>query len=95
MFIPYHDTAFAAKNRSSFMALETLKNRLIHRIQDIDDDQVIRKIFSYIENMQEDQASPVEMEHSEMLAIVQAENDVEEGRLIREEDAEKQVKKWL
>ncbi|PWN05371.1 hypothetical protein [Rhodohalobacter mucosus] len=77
------------------MALETLKNRLIHRIQEIEDEQAIRKIFSYIENMQEEPVSPVEMEHSELLAIVQAEDDVVEGRLIREEDAEKQVKKWL
>ena len=77
------------------MALETLKNRLIHRIQEIKDEQAIRKIFSYIENMQEEPASPVEMEHSEILAIVQAEDDVAGGRLIREEDAEKQVKKWL
>lgn len=77
------------------MALETLKNRLIHHIQDIEDEQAIRKIFSYIQNIEEEPASPVQMEHSELLAIVQAEDDVAEGRLIREEDAEKQVKKWL
>lgn len=77
------------------MALETLKNRLIHRIQEIEDEQAIRKIFSYIENMQEEPPAPAEMEHSELIAIVQAEDDVAEGRLIREEDAEKQVKQWL
>jgi hypothetical protein len=77
------------------MALETLKNRLIHRIQEIEDEQKIQKIFSYIENMEEDPMPAKEMKHAELLAIAQAESDISEGRLIREEDAELQVKKWL
>ncbi|MDX1591659.1 MAG: hypothetical protein R3283_06845 [Balneolaceae bacterium] len=77
------------------MALDTLKNRLIHRIQEIEDEQAIQKIFSYIENMEKDPLPPSEMKHDELTAIAQAESDIAEGRLISEEEAEQQVKKWL
>ena len=77
------------------MALETLKNRLIHRIQEIEDEQTIQKVFSYIENMQEEPLPPTEMKHAELLAIAEAESDIAEGRLIREEEAEMQVKQAI
>lgn len=77
------------------MALETLKSRLIHRIQEISDERIIQKIFSYIENMEEDPSEPSELNHSELMALVQAEEDIADGKLISEDEAEQQVKKWL
>lgn len=77
------------------MALETLKSRLIHRIQEIEDEHIIKKIFSYIENMDDDPIGPVELNHNDLVAITEAEEDVADGKMISEEEAEAQVKKWL
>jgi hypothetical protein len=77
------------------MALETLKSRLIHRIQEIEEEQIIQKIFSYIENLENEPMGPVELNHDDLVAIAEAEEDVADGKLISEEEAEAQVKKWL
>lgn len=77
------------------MSLETLKSRLIHRIQEIDNEHLIQKLFSVIEGFEEDIPEPVELSHSDLVAIVKAEEDVADGKLILDEQADLQVKKWL
>ncbi len=78
-----------------FMSLDALKSRLIHRIQDIDSEQLIQKLFSTIESHDGDIPDRVQLSQSDLMAIFKAEEDITEGRLILDEQADLQVKKWL
>jgi hypothetical protein len=77
------------------MSLDTLKSRLIHRIQEIENEHLIQKLFSVIESFADEIPEPVKLDHSDLVAIVKAEEDIAEGKLILDEQADLQVKKWL
>jgi hypothetical protein len=77
------------------MSLETLKTRLVHRIQDIENEHLIQKLFSVIESFGDEFPEPFELVHSDLVAIVKAEEDIADGKLIIDEEADLQVKKWL
>ncbi len=77
------------------MAIDSLKLRLIKRIEEIDDESVIKKLFTTLENQELISEDSVELSHEEDLAIDRAEKDIREGNLLSEKDAEKKIKQWI
>lgn len=77
------------------MAIDTLKSRLIRRIEEIDDESVIKKLFTTLENQKVSSDDFIELSNEEDLAIDRAEKDIREGNLLSEKDADKKTKKWI
>ncbi|TVR36731.1 MAG: hypothetical protein EA390_00480 [Balneolaceae bacterium] len=77
------------------MAIDTLKSRLIRRIEEIDDEAVIKKLFTTLENQELISEDYMELSNEEDLAIDRAMKDIQEGNLLREKDAEKKIKQWI
>jgi hypothetical protein len=77
------------------MAIDTLKSRLIRRIEEIDDESIIRKLFTTLESQEIISDDFIELSNEEDLAIDRAMKDIREGDLLSEKDAEKKTKQWI
>ena len=77
------------------MSIDALKSRLIKRIEEIDDESVIKKLFTTLENQELISDDDIELSNEEDIAIDRAEKDIREGNLLSEKDAEKKTKQWI
>jgi len=77
------------------MSIDALKSRLIKRIEEINDESVIKKLFTTLENQELISDDDIELSNEEDIAIDRAEKDIREGNLLSEKDAEKKTKQWI
>ncbi|MDX2002235.1 MAG: hypothetical protein SFW35_07375 [Chitinophagales bacterium] len=76
------------------MSKQELKDHLINLIQDIEDESVLEELKSIIDMVQEEQALYV-LSPQQKKALDEAREDIKHGRLISNEDVEKEIDQWL
>lgn len=75
------------------MVRPEIKKKLINKIRDIDNPQVINEIYQLLEIDLEEDVYPTTTDQKK--AIKAALSQVKEGETISEEEANKQIEEWL
>lgn len=77
------------------MDLNKLKQYLIERINEIEDEETIRDIYQVIEENKMQVREPVQLTDLEKKALQKAERDINNGDVLTEEEANREIKNWL
>ncbi len=74
--------------------MDKLKRCIIDEIRWVEDKKLLLKLYS-LTSEYDVINEPVELTAQEHEALDRAEKDIEEGKLLSEEEAEEKIKKWL
>lgn len=77
------------------MELNKLKQYLIERIREIEDEETIRDIYQFIDENKMQVREPSLLTDLEKKALQKAERDIKNGDVLTEEDANREIKNWL
>ncbi|MDZ7719547.1 MAG: hypothetical protein U5K72_12085 [Balneolaceae bacterium] len=78
------------------MTTEEKKEKLLNKIQQIDDSDLIQHLLQFIDaEMERKKGEPYPLTEMEKDAIKVAERDVERDNLMSEKEANEKIKEWL
>jgi predicted transcriptional regulator len=72
-----------------------VKERVIHQIERIDDDQLLEQLELIIADLQDAQSKPYELDDAMIASIEKSEREFEEGKEIEHREAMESIKEWL
>ena len=73
----------------------TVKERLIGQITAIEDETFLKELEDIILNLKNDDQEVLILNDEIKESIAKSESDIENGRLISNDDAMRQIKEWL
>ncbi len=78
------------------MSTDELKERLIERIRETDNPSVIDHLYKLLELELDLISEPVyKLSPEEESALQEAEDDIYQNKLLKEEEANERIKKWI
>lgn len=77
------------------MDLTKLKQLLIERISELEDEEIIKDIYELIKENTNEVREPSLLTDMEKEALQKAERDIENGDIISEKEANREIENWL
>lgn len=77
------------------MTTQSLRKKLISQIQSIDDEETLLGISRILEKVNKQVSEPVKLTSKEHEALQVVENEIERGEILSDEEASKEIEKWL